>query len=75
MKTLLRHMFTGKDNETIDIARVLLASGVVSFIAFAGWHVVGNHQFDPLAYGGGFGALLAGGGAGIGLKSKTEPGA
>jgi hypothetical protein len=75
MKDFLRHIFTGKDNATIDIARVLLASGVLSFIGFAGWHVVGNHAFDPMAYGTGFGALLGGGCAGIGLKGKTEPGA
>lgn len=74
MKTLLLHIFSGRDNQTVDVARVLWVLGVLSFVAFAGWHVWQNHQFDPLNYGGGLGGLLAGGGAGVGLKSKTEPG-
>jgi hypothetical protein len=75
MKLLLLHIFSGPDNQTTDVARVLWAVGVVSFIGFAGWHVIANHQFDPMAYGTGLGAVLAGGGAGVGLKYKAEPGA
>jgi hypothetical protein len=74
MKTLLLHIFSGKDNQTIDVARVLWVLGVLSFIGYAGYHVFGNHLFDPISYGTGLGGALAGGGAGVGLKSKTEPG-
>jgi len=74
MKTFLQHLFTGADNQTFDIARVLWAIGVLSFIGFAGWHVAQNHQFDPVGYGAGLGAVLAAGGAGVGFKGKTEPG-
>ena len=74
MKELLRHCFTGKDGQTFDLGRVLWAVAVLSFIVFAGIHVVHNHQFDPQAYGIGIGSALAGGGLGIGAKGKTEPG-
>jgi len=53
MKTLLLHIFSGKDNQTPDVARVLWVIGVISFIGFAGWHVWQNHQFDPVDYGAG----------------------
>lgn len=73
MKAMLLEMFSGPDNKTIDIARVLWLVGVVSYIVFAGFHVIHNHQFDALAYGTGLGAVLAGGGAGVGFKVKGEP--
>jgi len=75
MKTLLLHIFSGPDNQTVDVARVLWVISVLTFIGFGGWHVIANHQFNPMEYGTGLGAVLAGGGAGVGLKSKTEPGA
>jgi hypothetical protein len=74
MKTFLRQCFTGKDNQTIDIARILWALAVLGFIVFAGIHVMVNHQFDPSSYGVGLGSALAGGGIGIGAKGHTEPG-
>ena len=70
---MLRQMFSGVYNQTVDIARVLWFVGVLSYIAFAGYHVYHDHQLDPLAYGTGLGAVLAGGGAGVGLKVKGEP--
>ena len=73
MKTLLLHIFSGADNQTADIARVLWTLGVLSFVVYAGINVWHNHAFDPMAYGTGLGAVLAGGGAGVGLKVNGEP--
>lgn len=73
MKNFLIHCFTGKDNQTFDIGRLLWATGVIVFLVYGGWHVIRNHQFDPLAFGSGLGAALAGGGLGVGFKKDTEP--
>lgn len=73
MKSVLRQLFTGADGQTHDIGRYLWALGVLTMIIYAGWHVIQNHQFDPVAYGTGLGALLAGGGAGVALKYRAEP--
>ena len=73
MPEILQHLFTGKDNKTFDIARVLWAISIIIFLALAIYHVLKHGQFDPLGYGTGLGGLLAGGGAGVGLKSHTEP--
>lgn len=73
MVEMIRHCFTGADNRTVDIGRVLWALGVLSFIVFAAIHVIHNHAFDPASYGGGLGGLLAGGGAGVGFKWRSEP--
>ena len=75
IKTFLKHILTGVDNQSYDIGRVLWIIGVISFIFFAGVSVFysSNHTFDYMAYGTGLGLVLAGGGAGIGAKAKTEP--
>lgn len=71
----IRHIFTGRDNLTPDIGRILWALGVLVFLAQAVGALWFQHQpWDPSAYGLGLGAVLAGGGAGIGLKARTEPG-
>lgn len=72
-KKILFDCFTGRDNETFDIGRILWALSVIIFLALAVWDVPMTHDFNPLDFGGGLGAVLAAGGAAIGLKSKTEP--
>lgn len=73
MKTFFLHLFTGKDNATADVGRLLWAFGVVGFVAFAGWYVFHGGEFDAQNYGIGLGAALGGGGAAIGFKAGTEP--
>lgn len=75
MTTFLTNVFTGKDNQTHDIGRVLWFIGVVAFIGFSAFRVYTKGEFDAIGYGTGLGGLLAGGGLGINLKAKTEPGA
>lgn len=75
MKEFFKHIFTGKDNQTYDIGRVLWAAGVLAFIGMAIYHVYAKGEFDASSYGLGFGSVLAGGGTGVGVKSmmKSEP--
>jgi len=70
---MLKQSFTGKDNQTIDIGRILWALGCLSFLGCAGFALYKGQNWDAVAFGTGFAALLAGGGAAIGLKKGTEP--
>jgi hypothetical protein len=70
---IVRDCITGIDGVTVDPARVYLLLAVVVFLGGAVTELFFAHKIDFQAYGIGFGALLAGGGFGIGAKSKTEP--
>ena len=71
---MLNHLFTGVDNQTYDLGRVLWALTILGFLAESGWAVIGHAAvFDPMAWGTGAAALLAGGGAALRLKTSTEP--
>jgi len=75
MKDMLRHLLTGVDNRTYDIARVLWLLGGLQFLAMAGYAVIVNKQpFAPMEYGAGLGAMLTAGGIGVAVKSRAEPG-
>jgi hypothetical protein len=73
IRKLLKDCLTGRDNETYDVVRVLILSGGLSFIFYAGVAVFKTGTFAMQDFGIGLGAILGGGGAGVGLKSKTEP--
>ena len=47
---------------------------VVGFLGATIIDALHGLKFDPQGFGIGFGALLAGGGLGVALKSNTEPG-
>jgi hypothetical protein len=70
----IKDLSTGIDGESYDVGRVLLVVGALAFIGLSVYAVGKTGSFDPLNWGGGYGGLLAGGGAGLGMKSKTEPG-
>lgn len=72
-KKVCKDSFSGKDNETIDIGRILWAAGVASYIIFAGYVVFNTKGFDGIAYGTGFAAVLAAGGVALKIKHETEP--
>jgi len=69
--TVLKFMFTGKDNESYELLRALTALCVVVMLAYIGLHLWWNKTFDPLASATGLGALLAGGGLGNAFKDGT----
>lgn len=68
----LRDLFTGVDNSTYDLGRILLALGCLTMIAGA-CRVIWMGALDFVAFGGGFGGLLTGGGALLLMKRQTEP--
>jgi hypothetical protein len=74
MSNLLKSLLTGKDNLTWDVARVLLFFGGIVFLGCTVLSVLKSAQFDMEKFGYGLGALLGGGGVGIGAKAHTEPG-
>jgi len=73
VRTAIFHMFTGKDNKTLDLGRVLWAQAVLAFFGVAFVSVYNGNPIDFISFGTGIAAVLAAGGAAIGLKSSTEP--
>jgi hypothetical protein len=73
MKKIFKDICTCLDGETYDVGRILLIAGSVALVVFAGVSVWKSGAFDAQGFGLGLGGLLGGGGAGIGLKAKTEP--
>src|SRR5690348_14763317 len=69
--TILKFMFTGKDNESYELLRGLTALCVIVMLIYIGVHLLVNKTFDPLASATGLGALLAGGGLGSAMKDGT----
>jgi hypothetical protein len=70
---IMRHMFTGKDNSTIDISRVTWAIGTFAFVLISAYFVWKTGQWNPLEWGTGFAAVSGGGGAAVKLKETAEP--
>lgn len=70
---IIRDLFTGIDGETWDLGRFLLAGGCSTMIG-GGVAAIWHGSLDFVAFGGGFGGLLTGGGALLLLKRHTEPG-
>lgn len=73
MIAIIQKLFSGKDNLTPDLGRVLWALGVLTFIGISIASIFKGQPWEPEQYGIGLGAVLAGGGAGIGFKKETEP--
>lgn len=73
MKKFFKDLFTGKDNRTYDMGRVLWFQSIQAFMGISIYAIYKGGTFDPVLWGAGLAALLGGGGAAIGLKSMTEP--
>lgn len=73
LKALIYQTFTGKDNKTLDLGRILWAKGVLLFFALSIYDISRGGMFDPSTWGVGLGAVLAAGGAAIAMKAGTEP--
>ena len=69
----LKHCFTGADNTTYDIGRVLWALAFIIGMALNVYSIVAGKPFDLQNFGIGVGALLLAGGAAIKVKESTEP--
>jgi len=74
IKKLIHDCLTGADGVTYDPARVYGAMAVNVFLGNSIYATVWLKQtFDYVNFGTGFGILLAGFGACVALKAKTEP--
>lgn len=72
MNKFLKDLITDVAGADYDIAKALWLLGVLSFIVYGGWHIYSNHTFNPMDYGTGLGAALAGGGFGVSQRSKEQ---
>jgi hypothetical protein len=76
LNTIKHHtfkIFAGKDNHTLDLGRIMWAVGTVVYFVLSVHSVYKGAIFDPVAWGTGFGAVLAAGGAALWMKKDTEP--
>lgn len=73
LKDMLRNTFTGKDNQTIDLGRLLWAKGVFVYFGLTIYDLYNNGKFDAMDWATGLGIVLAAGGAALAMKAKTEP--
>jgi len=74
MMTMLRNIFTGVDNTTFDMGRVLWFLTHIGYLALSVWHVAQGGAIDFVQWASGAGLVLGAGGASLMVKSKTEPG-
>jgi hypothetical protein len=75
IRAALRDLFSGKDNQSLDIGRVLWAAFSLALIGHESLAIVARGQvFDPLSFATACGALLAAGAGALVFKAKTEPG-
>ena len=72
--TILQTLFTGKDNTSYDLGRVLWAFLTVAMVGQEAFAVYRGHPFDPITFSSASAAMLAGGAGALSLKRKTEPG-
>lgn len=70
---MIKHCLTGIDGETYDPARVLWIVGIFCFLCLTGYEVYNTKKFDMVNFGLAYSGLLAGGAAGVRIKSTTEP--
>jgi hypothetical protein len=70
MKQFIKDCFTGEDNATADVGRVLwFLGGLVFFFCT----VCNIRVFSPMEFATAFSALLVGGAGALKLKQSTEP--
>lgn len=70
---LIKQTFTGADNKTLDIGRILWAMSVISFLVMGFYGIWKGQVMDYLAFGTGIAAVMAAGGAALGMKANSEP--
>jgi hypothetical protein len=73
MMEFFKKAFTGADNATWDLGRILWAKISVVYCALTSYHAIKNGVLNPQDWAIGASAILAGGGGALGLKAKTEP--
>ena len=72
MRTFLKQLLTGKDNQTYDIGRVTWLLGTITVIALASFEV-STSQVGLRELAEALGIVSAAGGASTMMKKDTEP--
>ncbi len=71
MRKLLMQIFTGPDGQTVEIAHILWAAGVVALIGVAVYTAVKTGTY-PSSFGQDLGMVSAGGGIGSYARAKSD---
>lgn len=66
--------FAEVDDRYLDLFRVGYALGITCYLGLSIAAAFNLQPWDPVAFGTGFGAILFGGGVGVGLRGKFEDG-
>lgn len=74
LRGVLWNTFAEADTQFLDLFRVGYAAGLLAFIVLSCWHVYHGGEFKAMEWGAGFGAILFGGGVGVGLRGRYEDG-
>lgn len=73
MRHILLTAFTGADNSSVDLGRVLWALSTIAFLSFEFVALLRGAIFDPMVFAGALSTLAIGHGASLRLKGDTEP--
>lgn len=73
MSKFLRDLFTGRDNKTWDLGRVMWALGVLAYFSQTLYSIYKDMPIDHMNWATGFGAIMAAGGAMLLMKKGDEP--
>ena len=73
MVDFLKHLVTGKDNETHDIGRWYWVTTTVATIAGAAWNAFHNGAMDLMGFAQAIGIISGAHGAAVMMKKDTEP--
>lgn len=73
-KKMLMDISTGIDGKTFCYARCTGHLAIIAYIGLTISDFVVTHNFNPIAFGTGFGAMIGSIGGAIWAKKDTEPG-
>lgn len=73
IKELTFNAFTGADNRTLDIGRILWTIGTFFYFGLSVYDISMGGKFVPMDWATGLGIVLAAGGAALGMKANSEP--
>ena len=73
MLEILKHLVTGKDNETHDVARWSWVTTTLAVIAGGIWDAVHNGNIDLMNFAQAIGILSGAHGAAVLMKKDAEP--
>lgn len=72
LRAAIFQAITEPDNQTVCPVRIMAIVAFIQFSAMSVWHMVHTGIFDVQAEAIGFGAMLAGVGAALGMKKDSK---